>query len=513
MSKIKLIIVSLVLASLSACTVNENKVQEHPNVLIIFPDQLRRYSAGFWQEEPYREHVIGKPDPAVTPAIDKLAQNGVVFTNAISNFPLCSPYRGMMLTGQYPEQNGIWGNCRKGREHDLNDDVKAVTDYFFEAGYNTAYFGKCHWVKTEPLFDTNGNFMGTEDAPGGYYVNDYDTYVPPGSSRHNIEYFYQALKDEHYDSRIYSNDPKAIEGKSDGELHRPQIFSAKNEANHIVKYIQNTHNQRNSEKPFCMIWALNPPHNPWDDANTDMDMMHTYYDTNNFAQLDELVVRENADLKVANYARNYFANVTSVDKYVGIVLDELEQQGILENTIVVFTSDHGEMLGSHGKKGKNVMETESIAIPFIVHYPVHLKPGITTSLFGVTDVLPTVLGLAGLSDKISGQIKGEDFTEELENPNSKVQENEAELLMLGNQRGIYTRKYTFSIKENIKNNQITEVYLYDNIADPYQEVRISKEEKPEVVNELLIILGKKLKEAGDPWYKLRKYNDFIVYPD
>jgi arylsulfatase A-like enzyme len=513
MKKGNILLFFLFVLSISACKEKPEISQEKPNVLIIFPDQLRRYSAGFWQEEPYREHVVGKADPVVTPTIDQLAQNGVVFTNAISNFPLCSPYRGMMLTGQYPEQNGIWGNCKKGREHGLKDNVKAITDYFFEAGYNTSYFGKCHWEKTEPLFDTNGNFIGTTESPGGHYVNAYDTYVPSGAGRHSIEYFYQALKDEHFDSRIYSNDPKAIEGKSDGEIHRPKVFSAKNEAYHIVNYLKNTHGQRDTEKPFCMIWALNPPHNPWDDANTDMDMMRMYYDTNNFAQLDELVVRENADLDVASYARNYFANVTSVDKYVGEVIEELQKLGELENTIVVFTSDHGEMLGSHGKKGKNLMETESVAIPFIVHYPEQLKPGITTSIFGVTDVLPTVLGLAGLSDKISDKVNGDDFSKELENPNVKVQDKEAELLMLGNERGVFTKEYTFSIRENVKNNQVTEVYLYDNIADTYQHTRLSKEERPEVVSEMLEILGVKLKEANDPWYKLRKYSDLIVYPE
>lgn len=87
---------------------------ERPNILIIFPDQLRRYSAGFWLKEPYKKHVIGEPDPVVTPTIDKLAKNGIVFTQAVSNYPLCSPYRGMLMSGMFPEQNGIWN---KGVRH------------------------------------------------------------------------------------------------------------------------------------------------------------------------------------------------------------------------------------------------------------------------------------------------------------------------------------------------------------------------------------------------------------
>ena len=157
-----------------------------PNVLIIFPDQLRRYSAGFWSEPEYKKYVIGKPDPVITPNIDKLAKTGVVFTNAISNFPLCSPYRGMLMSGMYPEQNGIWNNCVKGRKDNLKDEVQAITDLFYKAGYNTSYFGKTHWHITEPLFDAKGNYVGTEQEPGGNYVNKYDTYVPVGRARHGI---------------------------------------------------------------------------------------------------------------------------------------------------------------------------------------------------------------------------------------------------------------------------------------------------------------------------------------
>lgn len=492
---------------------NETRKEKKPNVLIIFPDQLRRYSAGYWSEEPYRQHVIGQPDPVVTPVIDKLAKNGVVFTHAISNYPLCSPYRGMMLTGLYPEQNGLWGNCRKDREYQLKHDVKAITDVFYEEGYNTAYFGKCHWEKTEPLFDENGNYIGTVDPPGGHYVNAYDTYVPPGKSRHSIEYFYQALKDSHFDSRIYSNDPKVIDGKADGELHRPKIFSAKNEATQIIKYLQNTHSQRETEKPFCLIWSLNPPHNPWNDENTEMENMHKYYDTDKFAQISDLVLRENADLEVAQYARNYFANVTAVDTYVGWVIDELEKMGELDNTIIVFTSDHGEMLGSHGKSGKNVFEQEAVSIPFIVHYPKQVKAGLSTAMIGAPDVMPTVLALAGLKLKIPEEVQGGDFSQHiLVEDKSKLNNPESVLLLLGNARGVQSMDYTLGIHEN-NNGELSEVYLYNNRQDVYQKTRILPENEPVLAKKLLADLGSKLKQTNDPWYLERKHGELIIYPD
>lgn len=515
--KILYVIISVLLFCNVACTTTNKKEtdgeRKKPNILIIFPDQLRRYSAGFWSEEPYRQHVIGQPDPAVTPVLDKLAKNGVVFTQAISNYPLCSPYRGMMLSGLYPNQNGIWSNCRKDRDCQLNENATTITDVFYEAGYNTSYFGKCHWHKTEALFDKNGNYKGTTEAPGGHYVNAYDTYVPPGKSRHSIEYFYQALKDAHFDSRVYSNDPKVIEGKADGELHRPKIFSAKNEAEQIIKYLKNTHNQRNTDKPFCMLWALNPPHNPWDDANTEMDLMHKYYDTDKFKELNELVVRPNADLKLAKYARNYFANVTAVDKYIGWVIKELEEMGELENTIIVFSSDHGEMLGSHGKTGKNVFEQEAISIPFIVHYPKKVQAGISDVILGVTDVMPTVLSMAGLQNKIPVEVEGIDFSEHIYNTaNTALEKPEAALLILNKSRGIHSLDYTLCVHESDE-GEIAETYLYDNKTDVYQQNRIQLNKKPEIAKKMLNKLGQKLKETNDPWYLERKHKELIVYPD
>lgn len=495
-------------------------VEQQPNVIIIFPDQLRRYSAGFWAEDGYKQHVQGKSDPVITPTIDKLAKNGVVFTNAISNFPLCSPYRGMMLSGRYPEQNGIWNNCKKGRDYSLRDDIETIPDLFFKAGYNTSYFGKCHWLKTEPLFDENGNYVGSTEAPGGHYVNTYDTYVPTGKKRHNIEYFYQSLKDEHFNPRIYSSDPSTIEGRKDGELFMPKIFSPKNEADKIIKYLQNKNGQRDAKKPFCMIWAMNPPHNPWDDENTDMETLHKFYDTDKFPQIDKnLVVRDNADLKVANYARNYYANVTSSDKYIGLVIDELEKMGLLENTIVLFSSDHGEMMGSHSATGKNAFEAESLGIPFIVHWPKGLKKGINDVLFGAPDVLPTVMGLAGLNKAIPKAVEGTDFSSLVLNPStSTVKKPEAVLIMLGNSRGVHTNKYTLCVEENAKpwdkekGEVISKAYFYDNEKDPYQLKKIKVTEQPVVSQKLLVQLGSLLKKTNDPWFKEKKYSTIIPYP-
>jgi arylsulfatase A-like enzyme len=519
--KIIAIIIILVFQSFSCNSFQNNKDQEEkPNVLIIYPDQLRRYSANFWSESPYVDYCVGKPDPVLTPNIDKIAKNGVVFTNAISNFPLCSPARGMLLSGMYPEQNGIWNNCKKERNESLKDDIPAITDLFFNAGYNTAYFGKAHWLKNEPLFDENGNYVGSTQSPGGYYLNEYDTYIPPGKSRHNIEYFYQSVKDAHFNPLVFSNDPRTINGKKDGELHRPKTFTPKNESEKIIQYLRNDNAQRDSNKPFFVIWSINPPHNPWNEKNTDMEMFHKYYDETKIPEINSLVKRENADLEMADYARYYFANVTSVDKYIGLVLEELKKMGVLDNTIVILSSDHGEMLASHGKDGKNTFETESIAVPFIVHWPKGLKGGkIMDVLFSVPDVLPTTLALARLEQSIPENVQGINFSRKLfGSENDIFKEPEGALILLNKARGIQSKRFTLCLREkkssrNIgKDVELQEIYLYDNQKDPYQLQKIPINELPEVANNLLNILGRELKRTNDPWYKKRKYDDVIVYP-
>jgi len=471
-----------------------------PNVLIIFPDQLRRYSAGYWSKEPYKNLVYGKPDPVITPNIDNLAENGIVFTNAVSNYPVCSPFRGMLISGLYPEQNGIWNNCKVGRDESLKNDIPTLPNLFKQANYNTAYIGKAHWLKPEPTFDKTGNFVATTSSPGGNYINNFDTYIPPGKERQGIEYFYQSVKDDHFNPMVFSNDPFTIDGKKDGEIHYPKQYSHKSESKVIIDYLKNNRNQRDATKPFLLIWSLNPPHNPWDDKNTDVSMVEKFYSKEKYPEIDKnLVVRNNAKLENTKHARNYFAAVSSVDYYIGLVLNELKSQGMLDNTIVIFSSDHGEMLGSHGKQGKNQMELEATAIPFIVHWPKGLQPRTTNLLLSVPDILPTVMGLSGLKNNIPKTIEGSDFSSYLLNEStSTIKKPIASLLMIYNARGVLTDRYTLVIqKKNVKKEHV-ESFIYDNEKDPYQLNKLQLDEIPKISKKLLKELAILLKQTNDP---------------
>jgi len=508
MKAIKILFLAATLAFL-AVSWTKKVPERKPNIIYIFPDQFRNYSLGFWSQDGNDKYLQGKPDPVATPALDKLASEGIVLNRAVSNFPLCSPYRGMLLTGMYPNNNGIRSNCMAGRTDQLNSDAVCITDVFAHSGYSVGYFGKCHWQQTEPLFTENGTYVGVKDPPGGHYINKYDTYIPPGKDRHGIDYFVQLVKDDHFNPLMYSNDPYVIDRKKDGELHKPGRFSAELESELIIDYLSNTRGQRDPNKPFFVMWALNPPHNPWTEKSTFMKFYDQYTNSGK-VELDKLLTHGNVDTAAGNYAPYYFANISAVDYFIGKVLKHLEKEGLAENTIIVFSSDHGEMLGSHGKSGKNVPETESFNIPFIIKWTGKLKHRMEDLILSAPDVMPTLLGLVGLGDSIPKAVQGKNYSSIFKDPGSTEIDRPKNALFLNqSSRGVYTGKYMFVVEAK-NNGQFKGAYCYDNKKDPYQMNKIPVEDIKEI-EKLKADLTQLLISTNDEWYEKRICSDFLKY--
>ena len=370
---------------------------------------------GFWQTDRYKHALRTVGDPVVTPTLDRLAAESIVFTQAVSTTPLCSPYRAMFMSGMYPWRNGVITNCRKDREDSLRHDIQTFTEVLNKAGYETCYVGKVHWERNDPLFDENENYVGTKDPPGGHHFNAYDTYVPPGQGRHGNNYWFQCVKDVHKDPRVYSNDPKMIGGRSDGEQYRPEDYSPRLEADVLVDYLKNSHGQRDESKPFSIIWSLNPPHNPYDSEDDCDEVAYREF----YKDEDDLLVRPNAaNHETEEQARSrvgyYFANVTGLDKQIARVLRALEEIGEADKTIIVFTSDHGELMGSHGYYGKNRIFEESFCVPFLIKYPGKTDGGrLEDLMISPVDIMPTMLGMMGLGKRIPNTVEGSDYSSEL----------------------------------------------------------------------------------------------------
>lgn len=485
--------------------------QQQQNLLYIFPDQYRLYALSLWSNPEFRDVLSTISDPVDTPNIDRLAKGGVVFTQAVSMFPLSSPHRGMLMSGMYPHLSGTDGNCNKATKYGLRHDIVCFTDVLSNAGYDNGYVGKTHWEKNDPLFDENKNYVGTTAAPGGFYMNPYDTYIPEGRGRHSVDFWYQQIKDDHYNAYIYSNRSELVDGNKDGDMYQEHRFSAEVEADVVIKYLKNENNERNPDKPFSMIWSINPPHPPYTrDKDCDPKLLEKYMSLN----IEELIGRKNVDRsdpekmkELQKTASIYFALVEAVDKEIGRVLDVLEQTKLDENTIVVYTSDHGEMMGSNGKMGKNVVYDESYRVPFIIRYPGVLEHRIENLRINSIDIMPTILGLMDLSKDIPKTVQGRNYAEGLLSGRyGKLGKPNSTYYMGPKSRGFRGERYTYTVS-------LDGTYLlFDNIKDPYQINSIKLEElSSKTVNKLKTTLGGWIEESDDKWFKSQLVSELITY--
>lgn len=497
----------LLLITFSASSQAKKQTQKQPNLLVIFTDEHRRQAMEFWQQPEYQDQINGTSDPVFTPHLNSLAAEGVVFTQAMSTHPVCSPHRAMLLSGTFPTQNGIWKNCHVGVNTHLKADLQCFTDVLYKNGYNTAYFGKCHWIKPTKVFDSNANYVGTTNPPGGEVPNQFDIYIPPGPDRHSIEYWYQVLKDNHFSHFVYSNDLLAVGGKSDGEMYKSNEFSSKHEARTIINYLKNNHQQRDENKPFCIVWSLNPPHPPYNKVE---DCEKESYDLYENMSHDELFNRPNRTDKASDLnARVYYANVTSTDKYIGEVIHTLDSLGMGDNTLVVFTSDHGEMLGSHSRMQKNCEYEEAFGVPLIMRYKSVLKHKTDDLLIGTTDLYPTFLGLMGLDKLIPEQVVGTDYSATIEDAktNNAARPVSTPFISIeGNKKGLRTSKYTFAVSGDGNTT------LFNNLNDPYQQTNLKFDSLPADDQQMLREeLGYWLKLSKDPWVDEKLNSELIDY--
>ena len=246
--------------------------------------------------------------------------------------------------------------------------------------------------------------------------------------------------------------------------------------------------------------------------------------------IDSLLIRPNADRQreKAESARYYFASVSGVDRAFGQILDCLKELKLDKNTIVVFTSDHGEtMCSQFTDDPKNSPYAESMNVPFLVRYPQHIRPRVDNLLLSSPDIMPTLLGLCNLDKDIPANVQGsnyapifyEDSVQTVARPTGAlyIQNMDGDKDKDGNvisyfprSRGIKTQQYTLALYID-RENKLTKTLLFDDVKDPYQLQNLSPEEHPEIVKELYQELAKQLKEIDDPWYQQKILSDILPY--
>ena len=427
---------------------------ERPNILFILADQWRAQAFGH----------AGDPNVR-TPRIDGLQREGVRFANAIAAMPVCCPARASLLTGQRPLTHGVFLN-----DVPLSPDAVTIAEVLAAAGYATGYIGKWH---------LNGNGRSA---------------FIPRERRQGFEYW-KALECTHDYNRSwhYADGPEKL--LWDG-------YDAVAQTRDAQEYLRG---RSRGGKPFFLFLAWGPPHDPY---HTAPEKYHALYDS------AKLTLPPNVPVELREKTRHamagYYAHCSALDDCVGDLMDTLRETGLDQNTLVVFTSDHGDLLGAHGGFNKQQPYDESIRIPLLFWRPKTLGAGRELdTIITLEDLMPTILGLCGVP--IPKTVEGRDFSGSL--IGGKAPSNEAALIACVAPFGQWERRRGGREYRGIRTSRYTFVrdlagpwLLFDNVADPHQlRNLVGNVGHAALQADLDAILGRKLKETGDAFLSGEKY--------
>ena len=454
-----------------------------PNIVIFFPDQV-----------PAHELSAFGGQNIATPNMDRVVAEGVSFTNGLSTCPLCAPYRGMLLSGLYPTHNGMLINWL---ESNPGDPSLART--LSAAGYSTAYVGK--WHLNAGKMKRDGLFMSQQvrqlEAAGDYshrpeVENDYvrqhpePEFVPAGPARRGFQHW--AAFNFHTEYRhafFYRDTPE--------RLFMP-TYEPDSEVAMAIEFMRRS---SSTGEPFFVVISPHPPHQPWTAQSVPDEWVTRVRRA--------LILRPNVPTDGplgAGDPRYYYAMLGAVDAAFGKLLFFLDSAGLAKDTLVILTSDHGEMMGSHGKWEKMSPYEEALRVPLIFRWPGQLPAGVKSDvLFTPMDHHPTVAALANA--EAPAGMDGRDLSAAVRGSSTAAAREAALIANYSSHwdyfhsewpwpewRGVRTRRHTYvkwlSGKEE----------LFDNIADPYQ-MRNSAATDTSTLGHLRDLLTTLLAEAHD----------------
>ena len=436
-------------AAAMAAPAAARRKKKQPNLVYVFSDQWRASDTGY----------AGNPD-VKTPNLDRLSRESVNFTHAVSSCPVCSPYRGTLMTGQFPDKHGIFLN-----DATLSNKATSFAEALTDSGYDTGYIGKWH-------LDGNGRLSHI-----------------PKERRQGFDYWkVMECTHDYVNSFYYADGPDKLKWEG-----RYDAFAQTKDA---IGYLED---HANSEKPFALFLSWGPPHAPYQTAPKKYQDL---YDP------EKITIPLNVPDKMQDYAKKniagYYAHCTALDDCVGVLMQRLDELNLSEDTIFVVTSDHGDMLGSQGHTKKQRPWDESIRVPFLLRYPRQLgnKPRNISAPFNSPDIMPTLLNLCGIDTPETAQ--GEDWSPIL--LGKEERDDNAALIACYHPFGQFTRK-KHNAKEyrGIRTKRYTYVrtldgpwLLYDNEKDPYQMKNlVGQPNHKSLQEELETQLQIQLAKAGD----------------
>lgn len=470
------------------------------NIILILSDQQRYDTVS----------AYGLNDICKTPHIDKLADEGMKFTNAFTSSPICAPSRASVMTGLYPHNHGVIDNFT-----DIKDETPLLGKCMSDQGYYCGLAGKWHVSATKTPKDCGFEgkaFMGY-GFPGSQVFPSLKFNQPPDNKPN---YYEEYLKDNNFDipdvsNGFLGNNPalqiQEMYAKHEGPIESTIEYFVAHEANRLIDEAVG------QDKPFLIwtnFWGPHSPsivpepyysmYNPKDIKEHPSykenfkDKPYGYYLTEKMWGLGDYGWDGFADI-----CAKYYGHCTMIDDMVGLIVDKLKKLGIYDDTIIIYSADHGDCLGAHKLIEKGAFTFDEIyRIPMIVK---GLGDKDNDSFVYLQEIMPTLLDIAGT--KPPKPVDGESLlplmcgTKE-SNDRTEVFGEFHNHFYISRQRMVRDNKYQFTFNESEKGE------LYDFTNDPYQLNNLCYDENySQIKKEYMEKLSKHLKESNDPasvWY-------------
>ena len=427
-----------------------------PNILLVMADQLAASAL------PFYGHPVVQ-----TPHLSALAEEGVVFDNAYCNSPLCCPSRASMLTGQLPSKNGAYDNAGL-----LSADTPTFAHYLRRAGYATSLAGKMHFVGPDQLHGYE------ERLTTDIYPSDFG-WTPDWERRERFPWYHNLL------SVVQAG---VCETSNQLDFDEEVSFRAVRKVYDLAR--------TEDPRPFFLTVSFTHPHDPfaitpeyWNRyAHDEIDM--PAIPPLPYAELDPHSQRLYEACALGDYAQTearvksarhaYYGMISYVDDKVGQLLEALERTGQRENTLIIFTADHGEMLGERGLWYKMSFFENSARIPLLVHAPQQFSPKRVAESVSLVDMLPTLTELAGGITDYTSPLDGHSLLPLLEGTSQPERTVYGEMLgegavapLLMIRRGRY--KYIYSAPDPEQ--------LYDVETDPLEQNNLAQSSEFETLRQ------------------------------
>lgn len=461
-----------------------------PNILMVYADQMRADCMG----------CSGNPD-VKTPNLDRLAYEGTLFEEAFTSYPLCTPFRASLLTGKYAHQTGVYSN-----HFPIPTDQPSLAPALKSVGYKTGYVGKWH--------------LYGGPKPG---------FVPPGENRMGFEHFVGYNRGHQYMDAVFYRD---TDQPYHCERYEPDF-----QTDHTIDFMDSV--ASSGDAPFFAYVCFGPPHFPMDMPehwrtmyNPDLislpvgvpnpylqrqkyhERLEREFNGNrNYGELSKADKFEGWDQEVEEewqirkFIAEYYGMISNIDWNVGRLLSWLDLKGLADNTVVVFFSDHGDMLGQHGSYCgiKRQAFRSAAQVPLMIRYPAKLPAhNRADSLVDVAvDTMPTLLELADVN--IPDSVQGQSYFSLLQGSDTPTRDHVQFELMKADfggrgqrhvspERGIRTKKWLYVRKEN------RPLYLFDQINDRDERHNLVDDPKfARIQSELDKRVRDNMASTGDAW--------------